>query len=162
MTLEPVLVVLLATSFTCVGLLSLWAVWSPRHWFLRGRISRRAIAAASPPSLRTIRRVRFARHGRRVWRNSAEMVAPPAKKIRSGPRTKHASQPPLLALNFATADGSGGCTDANRHSNFRDIERAVVEPASSCHRPGLRLDDTHAASLACLAAPRVHCLARSA
>jgi hypothetical protein len=38
MTLEPVLVLLLATSFTCVGLLSLWAAWSPRHWFPRAAV----------------------------------------------------------------------------------------------------------------------------
>jgi hypothetical protein len=38
MTLEPVLVVLLATSFTCLGLLSLWAAWSPQHWFLRAAV----------------------------------------------------------------------------------------------------------------------------
>ncbi|MEX2316063.1 MAG: hypothetical protein WD669_02855 [Pirellulales bacterium] len=33
LTIELVLGVLLVTSFTCVGLLSLWAATSLRHWF---------------------------------------------------------------------------------------------------------------------------------
>jgi len=35
LTIELVLAILLVTSFTCVGLLSLWAATSPRHWFVR-------------------------------------------------------------------------------------------------------------------------------
>jgi hypothetical protein len=35
LTIEVVLAVLLVTSFTCVGMLALWAATSPRHWFVR-------------------------------------------------------------------------------------------------------------------------------
>jgi hypothetical protein len=35
LTIEPVLALLLVTSFTCVGLVALWAATSPRHWFVR-------------------------------------------------------------------------------------------------------------------------------
>ena len=35
LTIEVVLVVLLVTSFTCVGMLAMWAATSPRHWFVR-------------------------------------------------------------------------------------------------------------------------------
>jgi hypothetical protein len=35
LTIELVLGTLLVTSFTCVGLVALWAATSPRHWFLR-------------------------------------------------------------------------------------------------------------------------------
>ncbi|MCI0335695.1 MAG: hypothetical protein L0228_21015 [Planctomycetes bacterium] len=38
LTIELVLATLLVTSFTCVGLLALWAATSPRHWFLRTAI----------------------------------------------------------------------------------------------------------------------------
>jgi hypothetical protein len=35
LAIELILALLLVTSFTCVGLLALWAATSPRHWFLR-------------------------------------------------------------------------------------------------------------------------------
>jgi hypothetical protein len=35
LTIEVVLGALLVTSFTCVGLVALWAATAPRHWFLR-------------------------------------------------------------------------------------------------------------------------------
>ncbi len=43
--IEIVVVVLLATSFTCVGLLAVWAATSPRHWFVRTFVF---LAALSP------------------------------------------------------------------------------------------------------------------
>lgn len=43
--LEIVVVVLLATSFTCVGLLAVWAATSPQHWFVRTLMF---LAALSP------------------------------------------------------------------------------------------------------------------
>ncbi len=44
-TTELLLATLLATSFTCVGLLSLWASTSPRHWFVRTAL---VLAALTP------------------------------------------------------------------------------------------------------------------
>ena len=38
LTIELVLATLLVTSFTCVGLLALWAATSPQHWFVRTAI----------------------------------------------------------------------------------------------------------------------------
>jgi hypothetical protein len=38
LTIELVLSTLLVTSFTCVGLLALWAAKSERHWFVRTAI----------------------------------------------------------------------------------------------------------------------------
>jgi hypothetical protein len=45
LTIELVLAVLLVTSFTCVGLVALWAATSPRHWFFRAA----ALVAAHLP-----------------------------------------------------------------------------------------------------------------
>ncbi|HEX2475890.1 MAG TPA: hypothetical protein VHK01_14155 [Lacipirellulaceae bacterium] len=45
--IQLVLAVLLVTSFTCVGLLALWAATSPRHWFVRAA----AVVAALLPLL---------------------------------------------------------------------------------------------------------------
>jgi len=45
LTIELVLAVLLVTSFTCVGLVALWAATSPRHWFVRTAV---VLAILSP------------------------------------------------------------------------------------------------------------------
>ncbi|HJQ80497.1 MAG TPA: hypothetical protein VJ828_11105, partial [Lacipirellulaceae bacterium] len=45
LTIELILALLLVTSFTCVGLLALWAATSPRHWFLRAAM---VVAALLP------------------------------------------------------------------------------------------------------------------
>jgi len=45
LTIEVALGTLLVTSFTCVGLVALWAATSPRHWFLRTAV---VVALLSP------------------------------------------------------------------------------------------------------------------
>jgi hypothetical protein len=45
LTIEVALGTLLVTSFTCVGLVALWAATSPRHWFLRTAV---VVAFLSP------------------------------------------------------------------------------------------------------------------
>jgi hypothetical protein len=45
LTIELVLGALLVTSFTCVGLVALWAATAPRHWFLRTAV---VLAVLSP------------------------------------------------------------------------------------------------------------------
>ena len=42
--LEPVIVLLIVTSVTTVGILSIWAALSPRHWFLRTAVFLAALA----------------------------------------------------------------------------------------------------------------------
>jgi len=44
LTIELVLGTLLVTSFTCVGLVALWAATSPRHWFIRTAVVLAALA----------------------------------------------------------------------------------------------------------------------
>jgi hypothetical protein len=44
LTIDLVLALLIVTSFTCVGLIALWATTSKRHWFIRFAVNFAAIA----------------------------------------------------------------------------------------------------------------------
>lgn len=114
LTIELVLAVLLVTSFTCVGLLALWAATSPRHWFVRtvavlAVLSPLLLVPACEPFLAFVLQAVVVVFGTRIWRwrNRIAAVAPSRASSEASdsarPSTGRFSMATLLWLTAAVA-----------------------------------------------------------
>lgn len=118
LTVEVVVTALLTTSFTCVGLLALWAATSPRHWFVRtavviGVLSPLLIVPAPEPFFVLILQCGVVTLGTLVYRrlhmlkrqgpNSIHTLLPSQKGPDEGRHDTAGGVPPTATFHFSLA-----------------------------------------------------------